>query len=98
VQEHLQSLVGEKSQFTGSMLSVFAVGNRAINQQVNKISQLHPFDYSVLGTSEGKGLEFILSAFKSKEYFNRRLLNLEKTFELQRAAALQFSTKAIQLE
>jgi hypothetical protein len=52
----------------------------------------------VLGTSEGKSLEFILSTFKSKEYFNRRLLNLEKTFELQRAAALQFSTKAIQLE
>lgn len=52
----------------------------------------------MLGTSEGKGLEFILSAFKSKEFYNRRLLNLEKVFELQRAAALQFSTKAIQFE
>ena len=98
MQEQIQSLVSEKTQITGSMLSVFAVGNKSIAQQVNKMAQQHPFDYSVIGTAESKALEFVLSAFKSREFFNRRLLNLEKTFELQRAAALQYSTRSIQQE
>ena len=43
-------------------------------------------------------LEHMLYLFKTKEYVNRHLLVLEKTFDLQRASALNFQQRMITQE
>ena len=95
LQDQVQSLLLEKCQYNGSLLSLLSIGNKVLSQQINKISQQHPIDYTVVQSRSKSraSLEGLLCIFKSKEYLNRHLLNLERTFEVQRQAALQFQQK-----
>ncbi len=59
-------------------------GNRALKAQVNDVTHQQPFDYSQFTSGTKHPLESLLLTFKSKEFNNRSLLLLERTFELQR--------------
>lgn len=84
LQDQVQSLLLEKYQYNGSLLSLLSIGNKVLSQQINKISQQHPIDYTVVQSRSKSraSLEGVLCIFKSKEYLNRHLLNLERTFEV----------------
>ncbi|TNV85656.1 hypothetical protein FGO68_gene10137 [Halteria grandinella] len=102
--EAIQSMVHEKSHYQSQLLSTLLSGNKSIKQHVNDVTKAYPIDYCTLAHSSKSQqlllpqLDQILHTFKSKEYVNRHLLVLEKTFELQRSSALSFNQRTISLE
>lgn len=68
------------------------------------MTKAYPIDYCALANSTKSSqlllpqLEQILHTFKAKEYVNRHLLVLEKTFEMQRSTALSFNQRMISQE
>jgi len=77
-------------------MSLLIKGNRQLKQKVIEVTTAIQIDYTSL--PDGSNLEHILKRFKSKEYLNRNLLSLEKTFESQRSSALNFQQRVITQE